>query len=71
LNLYALNIAFDQTWVPFIVILSEKLARPSKWIFPPLFGISDQNLMQGENQITEAQITLPSLPERVATAQLP
>ena len=28
LNLSSFNIAFDQTWVPFIVILSEKIARP-------------------------------------------
>ena len=25
MNLYALNITFDQAWVPFIVILSEKI----------------------------------------------
>jgi hypothetical protein len=34
LNLYALNIAFDQTWVPFIVILSEKLQCSSSKFSP-------------------------------------
>jgi hypothetical protein len=41
-----------------------------KWfeeIFSPFFKILYQNLMQGENQITEAQITLPALTSKLHT----